>query len=195
MIAVLIPTAPVFAENINMISAGAGRNSIIGMGLFTFNWTIGTIASIPDEGEEDHMDKKAGLTTWHLAYDRLFFDCILFGLVYNYEKAHYRLTYYDGDYTEDNLDVHTVMPRARLYWGFTHWKFYHGFGVGKAFYYEKETEYTLNEKTNTSDSSTSLAVHVYVLGIEYKINDRFSVYTDLGLGWQGMINYGVAFSF
>ncbi len=188
VIAVLAFSGALFAENKNMVSIGAGNCSLPWV-FYRFDNAL--------SGDEDGVsgEEEDSSFVYNIAYDRILSEKARIGVIYNYEKVKYSEKYYDGDYSDVDISIHTLLLRPRVFWGGQKLKVYHGFALGGALYDKNSSSLENGDFSEDKGTDMSLALHGYLIGLEYKFDDNFCIYADLGLGWLGTVNYGISFCF
>ena len=186
------------AETKNRISAGVGIGSlntfIYGAG-FTATAIIDSELDKLDNKKEESTDKISAGILFHASYDRKVLEYLSLGLYYNYEKINYIINYDDNDSSETDLNIHTVMPRIKLTYGFKKLKIYHAFALGVGIYdntlIEKIGSQTIDEHKIVYDR----AIHVTIVGLEYHLTEHIYAFMDAGIGFAGFANAGVGYMF
>lgn len=84
----------------------------------------------------------------------------------------------------------SVMGRLNVQYGWDYFKFYHSLMVGGSYV---GLELVSTDGQSRSSSDFIPGAHLVLLGI--KIGREFSFFADFGIGYLGMINFGVAYSF
>ncbi|MBN2435527.1 MAG: hypothetical protein JXK07_09720 [Spirochaetes bacterium] len=186
------------AETKNRFSAGVGFGSfntiIYGSG-FTATAIIDSELDKLDNKKEESTDEISAGILFNASYDRKVLEYLALGLNYNYEKINYIINYDDNDSSETDLNIHTIMPRITLIYGFKNLKIYHAFAIGIGIYdntlIEKIDSQTIDEHKIVYDP----AIHVTIVGLEYHLTEHIYAFMDAGIGFAGFANAGVGYMF
>jgi hypothetical protein len=125
-------------------------------------------------------------------YDRNISKHLSFGVMFSYEYFKSEQTFTDGETKRVYYNLFTVMPKVTLRWGWEVVSFYHGISSGAALWHTG-TEDSSGETNSYND--VTLAIHLYLFGININIGDTVSLFGDYGGGFLGMINIGMALDF
>ncbi|MDA3901512.1 MAG: hypothetical protein PF637_13470 [Spirochaetes bacterium] len=189
---------PIKAESKNRISAGVGYasfNTIIYVMGHTASVAINSAFDDLDDKKEKNTDVLSAGIVYQASYDRMIFKHFAVGLNYNYENIHTKIYYYDGDSSENNIKIHTIMPRIKLIYGFKNLKVYHGLGFGVGIYDETLTEKIDSQTFNTSMTTRKPAIHATIAGLELHLTKGFYIFADAGVGFAGFANFGAGYMF
>ncbi|HRX16582.1 MAG TPA: hypothetical protein P5123_09720 [Spirochaetota bacterium] len=186
------------AESLNRISVGAGFGSfntiIYGTG-FTATAIIDSELDKLDNKTEESTDEISAGVVFHASYDRKILQYLAIGFIYNYENINYIINYDDNDFSETDLNIHTITPRITLIYGFKKLKIYHAFALGIGIYDNTLTEKIGSQIIDKEKMVYEPAIHVTIVGLEYHLTEDIYAFVDAGLGYAGFANVGVGYMF
>lgn len=110
------------------------------------------------------------------------------GLVASYEQVNDTVS--TGLIRQINWQFLTFLAKVNFTYGWEWVKFYHSLAAG--FTYATATIVDINN-LRSSNGKPMFAFHVTVFGI--RVGKTVGVFTDFGIGYQGIINVGVDFKF
>jgi hypothetical protein len=122
-------------------------------------------------------------------YDRLITKHVSLGVVIAY--AHHRIEYIDGllEGDREEVDLFAGAPRVLFRWGGKVLRVYHGISLGLALWL---VGYEDADSQDSSEVLLSPAVHLYLLGLDLRLGDAASIFLDVGGGYLGSLNFGLA---
>ena len=175
--------------NKNRISFAYGFASVPRLAIVLGNAFGGAIKSLSSDIEAQTYTSFGPLS---LTYDSNISKHLSIGVVFSYEYYSGERTWTDGE-TESEVDnIFTLMPKLTLRWGWQVVNFYHGISLGAGLWLT-ETEYSSGE--TDSANYVTLALHLCFFGISLNVGDTVSIFGDVGVGFLGMINIGLALDF
>lgn len=143
----------------------------------------------PFTGEVRSIKDKGSLGPLFFGADYYFSDNFSAGGIFVYESIKRRWKYETG-YADWDYTFVSLMGRLNAQYGWDYFKFYHSIMIGGTY---SGTDLFSTKGERKSEGSFFPGGHIALLGI--KVGKEFSVFADVGVGWLGIINFGVSYSF